>query len=227
MWKRRPDHGHADERSEEDATRDDRQRHGGRAHARRAAEDRARSVRHHRLRRRTPPQLQPHPAVAGACRRTDAGRNRAQRLGLVPGARHHAARRLDRHPRGPCAPRGARRERRRRDDERRVRPPAAGRGLQPVHPADPGQGPGGRDRLPGHRRHPRDDRSERKIPTRRGHRRRPARAGSGQRPDEARHAGQRGACHAHADGARSRASCCRSLWKNAACASCWVVRRRR
>jgi ABC-type sulfate/molybdate transport systems ATPase subunit len=72
---------------------DGRQRHGRRAHARRAAQDRSRHVRHHRLRRRAASQLQPHPAVAGAGRRTDAGRDRAQLLGLVHRQPHHAARR--------------------------------------------------------------------------------------------------------------------------------------
>ena len=60
-----------------------RQRHGRRAHARRAAEARARPLRHHGVRRRAAPQLQPHPAVAGAGRRADARRDRAQPARLV------------------------------------------------------------------------------------------------------------------------------------------------
>ena len=76
---------------EEDETRDDRQRHGRRAHARGAAEDRARAVRHHRVRRRAAPQLQPHPAQPGAGRRADARRDRPQPAVLVRRERHHAA----------------------------------------------------------------------------------------------------------------------------------------
>ena len=165
MWKRPPEeqpHGHANVNPKAKAeTGDDRQRHGRRAHARRAAEDRARPVRHHGLRRRAAPQLQPHPAVAGAGRRADAGRDRAERLGLV-----------HRQPASPCTPAG--RSPRWTACSRVVHAEnAAGETisaeydrllhahrLQPVHPADSRQGSGRRDRLPRHRRHQRHDRGQ-------------------------------------------------------------------
>ena len=203
-----------------------RQRHGRRAHARGAAEDRARPVRHHRVRRRAASQLQPHPAVAGAGRRADARRDRAQPASGTRsnGITLHAGKKVvDDRPRAP-------RRRRRRRHRSAVRPPAAGHRLEPVHPAGAGQGPAGRDRLPRHRRHRRDDRRREALQARGGDRRRPARPGSRQRPDAARHGRDRGAPHAVADGAPARrrraASCCRSRSKRAASSSCSARRRR-
>ena len=92
--------------------------------------------------------------------------------------------------------------------------------LQPVHPAGAGQGPAGRDHLPRHRRHQRDDRRGAQVQARRGHRRRPARPRSRQRPEAARHGRHRRAPDAVADGAPARptrpASCCRSRWRQRA-----------
>src|SRR5206468_4329694 len=70
---RRAERGH-----EEVAPGDGWQRHGRRAHARRAAPARARALRDHRVRRRAASELQPHPLVAGARRRAELRRDRAQ-----------------------------------------------------------------------------------------------------------------------------------------------------
>ena len=69
-----------------------RQRHGGHEGRRGAARDRARRLRHHRVRRRAAPQLQPHPAVAGAGRREARRRHHPQSARVVPRERRHAAR---------------------------------------------------------------------------------------------------------------------------------------
>ena len=188
------------DRCEAIETGDGRQRHGRHAHPGRTAEGGARAVRHRGVRRRAAPQLQPHPAVAGAGRRTDPGRDRAQLLGLVPGARHHPARRQEGGRGRPGAPRGARRGRNRGS----LRPAAAVHRLQPLHAAGAGQSTRRRDRLPRHRRHQRHDRRGAQVQAGRGHRRRPAGPGGGQRPDAARHAGHRGARDALVDGAPAR-----------------------
>ena len=75
------------------AARGRRQRNGGNADGRGAAVARSRPLRHHRHRRRTAPQLQPHPAVLGAGGRQDARRDRHQSAELVRRARHSLDRR--------------------------------------------------------------------------------------------------------------------------------------
>ena len=188
------------DRHEKDEAGDDRQRHGGRAHARGAVEDRPRPLRHHGVRCRAPSQLQPHPAVAGARRRTDARRNRAQPAELVRREQHHAPPRQEGGRRRPQEAHRARRGRHRGD----LRPAADRHRFEPLRPARSRQGPRRRHRLPRHRRHQRDDRGGHQVQARGRHRRRPARAGGCQRPDAARHAGQRGARGALADGAPAR-----------------------
>ena len=102
------------------------------------------------------PELQPHPAVAGAGRRADARRDRAQpAVDWYAEQRHHAA--PGQEGRRASTASRAHRDRRRRH-RGRLRPAAARHRLQPVHPAGAGQGPARRDRLPRHRRHRRDDR---------------------------------------------------------------------
>jgi nitrite reductase (NADH) large subunit len=96
---------------------------------------RARPVRHHRLRRRAAPQLQPHPAVARAGRRADAGRDRAQLLGVVQGQPHHTACRQEGGGGGPRPARRARRRRNRGD----IRPPADVHGSNPFILPVPGK----------------------------------------------------------------------------------------
>ena len=189
-----------DPRHEQTEARDDRQRHGRRAHAGGAAEDRPRPVRHHRVRRRAASELQPHPALARARGRADLRRDRAERHGLVRGARHHPARRQGRDAHRPPPPRRPGRGRHRG----RLRPPADRHRLDALRAACAGQGPGGRHRLSRHRRHAGDDRGRDEVPPRGRHRRRPARARGRQRTDAARHEGHRGAPHALADGAPAR-----------------------
>ena len=94
------------------------------------------------------PQLQPHPAVAGARRRADPRRHRAQHR-----ATGTTSNDITLHPGKKVATidRARREVRRRRRQRGALRPPAARHRLQPVHPAGAGQGPARRDHLPRHR----------------------------------------------------------------------------
>ncbi len=168
---------------EEDQAGDGRQRHGRGPYPGRTAQAQLGLLRHHGVRRRAPSQLQPHPAVPGAGRRADLRGNRPQRPQLVCGKRHQAPPRPQGGADRPGPPQGGRRGRQRG----RVRPPAAGHRLGPLHPADTRQSPAGRDRLPRHRRHPGHDRLRPDPQPRGGDRRRPARPGGGQRPQATRH----------------------------------------
>ena len=182
-------------------TGDGGQRHGRRAHPRRAAEGRARAVRHHGVRRRAAPQLQPHPAVAGAGRRADAGRDRAELLGLVrrrTASRCTPARRWSRstacaawcapttaprrHTTGCCcAPAPTRSSCRCR--ARSCEGVIAYRDIADTNAMIE---------------------AAQQVQAGGGHRRRPAGPGGGQRPDAARHGRHGGARHALADGAPAR-----------------------
>ena len=203
-------------RREEDEARDGGQRHGRRAHARRAAEDRTGPLRHHRVRRRAAPELQPRAAVAGAGRRADAGRDHPQPAVLVCSARHHAAPGQDGHADRPRAPPRGGPGRPWRRGLGRLRPAAGRHRLQPLHAAAAGRRAGGRHRLPRHRRHPGHDRRRRDLPACGGHRRRPAGAGGRQRPAAARHAGDGGAPERQPDGAPARHGRCRAAARIAA-----------
>ncbi|MNC16263.1 hypothetical protein D3C75_641120 [compost metagenome] len=174
---------------EQAQTGDGRQWHGRGTHPGGAAQARAGHVRHHRVRRRAASQLQPHPALPGAGRRTDLRGDRAQRPRLVQGQRHRPAHRLQGGRHRPPQPQGDRRRRQRG----RLRPPAHGHRLQPVHPAGPRQRPRRGDRLSRHRRHRDDDGNRQDPPPCAGDRWRPARSGGGQRPQAARHGRHRGA----------------------------------
>jgi nitrite reductase (NADH) large subunit len=115
-------------------------------------------VRHHRVRCRAAPQLQPHPAQSPVL----AGEQTLDEIILNDWAWYtdhgitlHAGWTVTRWtassawcmPPTPLARPAA-----------RVRPPAAGHRLQPLHPADSRQRPGRRDGLPRHCRHAGHDR---------------------------------------------------------------------
>lgn len=122
---------------EEDQAGDGRQRHGRGPYPGRTAQAQLGLLRHHGVRRRAPSQLQPHPAVPGTGRRADLRGNRPQRPQLVCGKRHQAPPRPQGGADRPGPPQGGRRGRQRG----RVRPPAAGHRLGPLHPADTRQSP--------------------------------------------------------------------------------------
>ena len=96
------------------------------------------------------PELQPHPALAGARGRADARRHHAERpsTGIATnGITLHLGKKVVK------IDRVAREVDRRRRHARALRPAAARHRLESLHPADPGQGPAGRAHLPRHPRH--------------------------------------------------------------------------
>ena len=158
----------------EAAARRRRQRHGRHAHARGAAEARAGPLRHHGVRRRAASELQPHPALAGARRRADARRDRAERRATgTREQRHRAARRQDgRRASTACAASSRPTTARAAPYDRLLLATGSNPFILPV----PGDGPSRRDHLPRHRRHRGDDRRGGEHTRRGRHRRRPARA---------------------------------------------------
>ncbi len=103
----------SEEGHDETQTGDDRQWHGRRSHARGTAQGRPRALRHHGVRCRAAPELQPHPAFARSCWRTGLRRYRAERPRLVSQARHPPAARskgcANRSKQTPCDRRGRQR----------------------------------------------------------------------------------------------------------------------
>ena len=138
-------------------TGDGRQRHGRRAHDRGAAEDRARPLRHHRVRRRAAPAT----TTASCCRPCWPASRRVDEIVLnswavVRRQRHHAARRQEGGRDDRPAPASiVRAEDGTEEEYDRL---LIVHRLQPVHAAGAGQGPARRHRLPRHRRHRTHDR---------------------------------------------------------------------
>ena len=166
-----------------DEARHGRQRHGRRAHARGAAEDRARPLRHHGVRRRAAPELQPHPALAGAGRRADDRRDHAEPVDWY--AEHGITLHLGQDGRRRSTASGASSSRPtapRRPYDRLLLATGSNPFILPV----PGKDLEGvityRD-IADTQRHDR----RRDAQARGGDRRRPARARGGQRPEAARH----------------------------------------
>jgi hypothetical protein len=202
MWKRRPDHGHADQPQGANEAGHGRQRHGWRAHLEellKIAPD---------LYDITVFGAEPHPNYNRILLSPVlAGEQTLDEIVLndwdwyTDQQRHHAARRQEGHRVDRVPARGA-------------PPPTAPRApsttaccwhrLQPLHPADPRQGPAGviayRDIADTNAMIEAARNTKSAVVIGGGL----LGPGGGQRPDEARHAGHRGPCDAHADGAPAR-----------------------
>jgi hypothetical protein len=174
---------------EQTSSRPDRQRHGRCPHRRRTAEDQAGSLRHHGLRCRAAPQLQPHPALAGAGRRNEGSRTSSSTISTGTSDNNiklhtgKQVKKIDRVKRKVIADDGT---------EESYDRLLIATGSTPFMLPIPGNDLPG---VIGYRDIKDTDEmiEAAKAQARRRHRRRPARPGSRQRPQAARHGCHRGA----------------------------------